>query len=228
MNMRSYVLVAVALVALAAPASASVIEIQLTGLDLVYDGTKIVDARAANSIGQGIPAESDLLTTMVFLKDGVKVGVIENSNIFADVFINNVKNIPAGGGLVTSGGNSGTFGFDLLTQNSTPGWGLALNIDKFQVFYTGYQISMAAAGVASSVFNQNLPFGLGIDPNDQISIVVSSTNLSSVTDDGTYLTGFNASSTGSVKGTFVPEPATLALIGGGALMALVARRRRRA
>jgi len=65
--------------------------------------------------------------------------------------------------------------------------------------------SSAAAGTATQIGYQDLPFGIVLDETKTISIVASSTNLSNVTSSGGYLTGFDASGTGSVKGV-LPHP----------------------
>jgi hypothetical protein len=214
----------------AAPASAASLQIQFSGLNLVYDGTNLFDAEFPNTISSGDPAESDALSTMTFFLDGVQVGSVLTSDIYADVYLADILNIPDGIGFVTSGGNGGTFGFDLLTENSLPGWGLALNVDVMQFFYTGSQIAISVSGLATSLGVQALPFDLEYDPTEPITIVVASAELTNVTTAGGFLTGFNAAGTGNLAGTgfLVPEPTavvtmTAALVG----LVVVANRRRR-
>jgi len=224
---RSLAPLVLTLAALTAPAAnASTIEIQFTGLDLQYDGTSIYDAGTHNTVGAGDPAQADKLSSMSFYLDGSLVGSILTTDIFADLYIANVLNIPAGGGVVVSGGNGGTFGVDLLTKNQTPGWGLALDINTMQFFYTGSKIAISVSGLATNLAAQDLPFGLVFDPSQPITIVMSSALLTGVTTAGGFVTHFNAAGTGNVAGTAVPEPATLSMMGVG-LVAIGGYARRR-
>ncbi len=211
-------------------AKAGTLEIQFTGLNLDYDGTNIFDAGTHNTVGIGDPAQSDPLGSMNFYLDGTLVGV-QNTNVFADIYIKDVLNIPASGGsIVYSGGNGGAFGVDLLTNNTIPGWGAALNIDTMQFFYTGSQIAISVSGFATDLFAQSLPFNLEFDQSQPITIVMSSANLTGVTSAGGFLTGFHAAGTGNVAGTgyLVPEPASVALAAFGIVALLVIRRRKHA
>lgn len=213
----------------ATPAAAETLQIQFTGLNLVYDGTNIFDAGASNTVGSGNPAEADALTAMNFYLDGSLVGSL-NSDIYADVYIKDVLNIPAAGGVVVTGGNGGAFGVDLLMNDLFPGWGLALDIDSMQFFYTGSRIAISVAGVATGLAVQDLPFDLQFDPLQPIKIVLSSASLTNITSANGYLTGFNASGTGNVSGegfVVIPEPATYVLAGFGLAALAVARRRRK-
>lgn len=223
---RRFVLAAaVAAAGLCASAGAATLDIQFTGLDLVYDGTDIYDAGSIAG-GGGDSTLADALTTVDFLVDGVLVGSLD-TDIWADVLIKGVSDIPVGGGMVSSAGNGDAFGFDLITSVAVPGWGLALNLDDVTVFYTGSGITLAGGALASSVPAQSLPFGLVIDAMDAVTIAFSSSNLSGLTDDGTYLTSFTTAGTANVKGTaVVPEPSAMALLGLGVCGLIVVRRRK--
>lgn len=210
-------------------ANAASLQIQFSGLNLTYDGTNLFDAAFPNTVGSGDPAQSDALSTMTFYLDGIQVGSVLTSDIYADVYLADILNIPDGIGFVTSGGNGGTFGFDLLTENSLPGWGLALNVDVMQFFYTGSQIAISVSGLATSLGTQALPFDLEYDPTQPITIVVASAQLTNVTTAGGFLTGFNAAGTGNVAGTgfLVPEPTALATMAAALAGLVVVGRRQR-
>ncbi len=214
----------------ASNAAAETLQIQFTGLNLQYDGTNIFDAGVHNTTGSGNPAEADALTAMNFYLDGSLVGTL-TSDIYADVYIKDVLNIPAAGGVIVTGGNGGAFGIDLLMKDLTPGWGLALDIDTLQFFYTGSRIAISVAGLATNLAAQDLPFDLQYDDMQPIRIVLSSASLTNVTTAGGYVTGFNAAGTGNASGegfVVIPEPASYVLAGLGIAALAVVRRRRKA
>ena len=193
-----------------ASASAALLEIEFTGLNLAFDGSDIYDA------GGAAEGDSDDLTTMTFELDGALLGTLD-SDIGADILIPDVT-IPAGGGSTTSVGSGGFF--DLLT--SLAGIGLELDIDTFDIFYTGFEVAIFGNGVATEV-SQDLPFGPGIVPGSEVSISFS-TQVDVLTDDGQVVTSFESSGTGEVRGEAIPEPGTLllSLLGSlvGCMMAL--------
>lgn len=182
------------------------IKIDFTDLDFVYDGTDLYDAGGKVG-GNGDPLEADPVTTMTFEKDGVKIGT-QAAGIFADFLIKGVRNLPAGGGTVTSQGNNNTFGFDLLTNPGVPGYGLALDFDKLEVSNYG-QITVVATGRITNVRAESIPFeAIEIKPGDEVTIGLISTRLTNLSNDGTFLTGFEASGPGTIaaRTVAVPEP----------------------
>ncbi len=222
---------------------AAQLQIQFTGLDLQYctfqlpenPGGVSGDIFDAGGVagGAGIPSEADPLSFVDFLVDGDSVGSL-TSDIYLDTFIQDVWNIPVGGGTVQSQGNPFGFGFDLLTQ---PGcgsgcWGLALDIDTAQINYNGTEISIQGSGTAASVFEQMLPSDLHlpeVDESKPITFDFTGTAITHLTDNGTYLTGFDLAGTGTITATLVPVPAAVWLFGSGLLgLVAVARRRNKA
>ena len=200
-------------------AQSASLEIQFTGLDLIYNGSTIYDAGSING-GTGDPADADALLTMDFLVDGSSVGSL-TTNIFADVGIDSVTDISTAGETVTSGSGF----FDLLTSSSNPGWGLELDFSSASIAYIvggGIEIAIFGASVANTG-NQDLPFGLVM--GDTVTFTFSSTNFTTESD-GSNLTGFTASATGNATGSLVPVPAAIWLFGSG-LLGLVGMARRK-
>ncbi len=219
---------ALSLTIFAAGALGETIEIQFIGLDLEYDGTDVYDAGGtAGFRDTGSAGDADPLTLVSFSKNGVLEG-IDSADVYVDLLIKDVFNIPAvgPGGSATSIGNSDDFGFDIF--DPVDNWSLRLNITDFAVAYARHPVigplAIMATGVVSSIEGQNLPHGLSI--GTPITIVVSSTNFS-VESAGGVLTKFKSSGTGSIVG--VPEPSTLAglLMAALAIVACACVRRRR-
>jgi hypothetical protein len=210
------------------PAAAETLQLQFTGVDLVYDGENLYDAKLSNTTRSGNPAESDPLTSLTILHNNVEVGSVITSDIFTDLYITGIHDILAVGGSFISDGNGGAFGVDVLTSSITPGWGLALQINKADGFYGAGGFAFVATGTATGMFNQSLPFGATFD--GPINFAFLNLNLSEVQTNGGIVTHFRATGTGVVAGPgyVVPEPSTLVLLGMGAagLLAYAWRRRR--
>ncbi|MGD0519203.1 MAG: hypothetical protein ABSA26_16830 [Thermoguttaceae bacterium] len=219
---------------IASSAVAEQIQIEITGLNFKYDGTDIFDS-VAKAGGNYNTAEADPLTTIDFYKDSTWVGSLTASdNIFADLLIDNVKNIPVSGGPVTTGDGIAGFGLDLLQNNgSQTNVLLSLNLNQLSLYYSGAGIYITVGGLADSLVDQELPFGLTLSTQDQISFVISSSKLTDVHKSGNYLSTFIASGTGDINGTLesnpIPEPTSTAALAGltaaGLLISFLRKRR---
>lgn len=211
---------------LAAPLSAATIEIQFTGMNLTYDGSAIYDD-GSTAGGLADPADADPLATVDFFIDGVPAGSLSNA-ISLDVFIPNVTGISSAANTVynqTTVGNPGFF--DLLIGTSPlAAEFLTIDLEEVNITYIDVlnivQFTFGAA--VSDVFAQNLPFGLQI--GDPVSVSFSSQlTPGTKTDDGSVITGFDATGTGEIRGTLIPEPATCLLAAFGLIGCLAVRRK---
>ena len=202
--------------------SASTLQIQLSGIDLTYDGTAIFDAGDSALAGGTDTSKADPLETVTFLQDGSQLGVLTappagTDSIYLDLYIPEVVGIPEAGGSVTTDGDpAGTL--ELLI----PGIGLSLELGEAEVIYVpalGGSLRFVFAGAVADIVAQSLPFGLEIGDPVSVSLSTQMDN-STFTSNGTYLTGFSSSGTGEITGIAIPEPHALLLLTGCALLTL--------
>jgi hypothetical protein len=214
--------------AMATTAQAATIEIAFTGMNLVYDGSTIYDA-GSSAGGVLNPTQADPVGALQFYLDGNLQGSL-NSDVAVDVSIPDVVNIPSANNTifnVTTTGNPGYFDVLIGTAPSAAEY-VALNLGEVNVSYVDVsglvQFTFGAAVAASS--SQNLPFGLEI--GDPVTLSFSAqVDANSRTIAGGFITGFEATGTGEIRGEAIPEPSTVALCAMGAIAIPVMIRRRR-
>jgi hypothetical protein len=190
---------------------ANTIDINFSGMDIVYDGNSIYDA-GSNAGGVGNPADADPLLIVNFSENGMLVGSVA-SDVSLDLFIPDVTGIPAAANthhVLNTPGNPGFL--DLLIGTSPlASEFLRLDLNEVSITYLDaagtVQFTFGAA-VASSA-SQNLPFGLvALEP---ITVSFSAQIVpGTLTEAGGVVTGFMAAGTGEIRG--VPEPATYGLL----------------
>lgn len=214
----------------ATPVLAATIGIQFTGMDLLYDGSTIYDS-GSTSGGLANPADADPLTSVDFFVDGSSVGSL-SSDVSLDVFIPDVTGISAAANTVdvqTTPGNPGFF--DLLIGTSPlASEYLLLDLEAVTITYLDVQnvVQFTFGAAITDTFAANLPFGL--DMEDPVTVSFSAQIVpGTLTDNGTDVTGFEATGTGEIRGpgTVIPEPSTGVLAAFGVLGTLVARGRGR-
>src|SRR4030095_3595641 len=91
--------------------------------------------------------------------------------------------------------------------------GLALALNSMTLTYSNSQLSLSGVSSSTEIIEQSLPFNLKIGGPVQVQFLLGT--LTGVTNNGTRLTGFTGSGTGTVTGTALPEPATLLLLSTG-------------
>ncbi len=184
-------------------ASAELIQLQLTGLNISYSKTTglLVDSASAN-YRTANPADADPLVGAAVVYNGVLNTQYSADVVLADLYVPGVNNIPAAGGAVTSTGGGV---MDLLFADGSTL--LKLTLDEVRVFYSGNQLFIAAGGNATSIDGQNLPSGLVMQ--FPVSVAIISTTFTSFALDASnqYVDSFDAIGVGDIRG--VPEPASI-------------------
>jgi len=195
-------------------ALAVTMEIQFTGVNLSYDPNTISDAESPAG-GTGDPNDADPLDSIQFKVGGDLKGTAFTDDIFLDVSIPGVTNLPnSGSEIVTTSVSGGYFHLLIDTDPNAPNAEefLKLDIDEVTITYlniTGTVQFMFGAAVVEN-YSQNLPFGLEI--GDPVTVSFSTqVDVGSKTIAGGFVTGFTSWGTGEVVGTFVPEPSSCVL-----------------
>jgi hypothetical protein len=181
---------------LSLPALASTISIEIAGLNVSYDGA---DIKTTGGV--------DPLNAVTFELDNVSAGPVLTGSISADLLVPSVLNIDKNGDSVISGAG----GFLNLAFPS--GDFLDLDLDPATVQYLNLGpgiFHFVFVGTAADTSGQSLPYGLVI--GDTVSVALAMTISGTPANNGTDLTSFTASGTGTIEGAAVPEPTTLAVL----------------
>ncbi len=206
-------------------AQAATIEIQFTGMNLVYDGSAIYDS-GSTAGGSADPAEADPLLSVNFLVDGIPAGPALTSNIALDVYIPDVTGLSAATGAttnITTPGNAGYFDL-LIGTGPTASEYLLVDLAEVSITYIDVAniVQFTFGAAVSDVFSQNLPYGLNIGDPVTVSFSAQLTSGTKTTA-GNLVTGFAATGTGEIRGDVIPEPTTCLLAALG-LIGLAVRR----
>ncbi len=216
---------AVAALGILSPSSeAAELEIQITGFDIFFGFDGKFNIQTGPSAGM-----ADELEAATFFVDGESIGTLVGdmkANIGLPGFL-----IPAAGGVTSNDQELGYFNVDFDTPVAGEGF-LNLNVGSatsVTAFYTGNEIGLSFIGEADFIAGQEplsrLPAWPGFDAFDLVTFSFVSTDLDDVETDGSVLTKFRASGSGTINGEAIPEPGTAALLASAGLIAL---RRRRA
>ena len=211
---------------LSSQAYSSTLTIEFLGMDVEYDGLfgELYDTGSILG-GNGDPAEADPLTAVSFEVDGSLAGPVITSEAAIDILITDLF-LPVPASIPGSSFATGFSGvFDLLLGPGPDAYALALNVDEVTVTFldTGVAQFVFGAEVTSDIFDQDLPYGLEMGTPVEVSF---SANVAEGTysDDGFFITGFDASGTGEMTGPLVPEPTSAALILSGIALLVSTRR----
>ncbi|TWT90549.1 hypothetical protein Mal64_09410 [Pseudobythopirellula maris] len=201
-------------VSMMAPSTqAGELNIEFTGLDVVYDGSDLFTSPSDDPIDVVTISHDGFVYPAITLAD--------NPGISVDVFVPQVLNLDATGDTTMSG--AGGY-LDLTLAGSDS---LEIDLNLVSVSWVDVQniVRFVFAGSAGQVDSQQLPYGLVAD--DDVTIAFSArVRNSSLTTAGGEVTGFRAYGTGQVTGTatVIPEPVSAVLLL-GALAAFASRRR---
>ncbi len=237
-------LAVVACLAFATVAGAGTINLNMEGLDLMYDGPANV-VRDLSSLGTPAggnldPDESDRLDAATFTFDDMVVEQYTASDmIFADILVENlpgmitapdINSIPDPGPVTfVLGDNQGGFGFDWFhVVDGSVESSLELNFDQVVVTLMDTGAGDPIITISASTTNWtsfNLPGLLAFDPGTLLRFSYTAQNTAAAPNDAEaydVVFGMKGVATISGEGTNIPEPsaAYLMLLGMGAAVAI--------